>query len=74
MLLLFCAEGYYKRVLYLVMCDVIVLKLPTDPLQAPGDISTGVDEVRQNLNPLQCLFFCCPTRAMPQTHLIMSDS
>lgn len=56
------------------MCDVIVLKLTTDPVQAPGDISTGVDEVRQNLNPLQRLVFCCPTCAMPQTHLITNDS
>lgn len=71
--LLFCTEDYYKRVLYSVMCDVIVLKLTTDPLQAPGDISTGVDEVRQNLNPFQLLFICCPTHAMPQTLLITND-
>lgn len=64
-LFLFCTEGCYRRVLYSVMCDVIVLKLTTEPLQAPGDISTGVDEVRRNLSPLRLLFIYCPTRAMP---------
>lgn len=48
---LFRTEDDYKRVLYSVSCDVIVYKLTTDPLEAPGDISTRVDEVRQNLNP-----------------------
>lgn len=35
----------YKRALYSLTSDVIVLKLTTDPLQAPGDISTRLDEV-----------------------------
>lgn len=39
-------EVDYKRALYSLTCDVIVLKLTTDPLQAPGDISTRLDEVR----------------------------
>lgn len=52
-------EDGYKRALYSLTCDVIVLKLTTDPLQAPGDISTRLDEVRQNLNPLPL----CPAGA-----------
>lgn len=53
---LFCGEDYYKRALYSLMCDVIVLKLTTELVQAPGDISTGVDEARQDRSPLQLLF------------------
>lgn len=67
MSLLVCTEDDHKRVLYSATCDVIVLKLTTDPLQAPGDIITsGLDEVRQNLNTLQLLFIHRPTRAMPK--------
>lgn len=59
-------EDDYKRALYSLTCDVIVLKLTTDPLQAPGDISTRLDEVRQNPNPLP-LFLLSPTGAPPNT-------